>query len=61
MNFVEAESLSITGLMPFATMTAFIASNISLEPTKMSPTLARHAKVSPGLSVLPGRSGRRSR
>lgn len=59
LHFVEAQSLLITGLMPIAATTVFIAASISLEPTEMSPSLARCAKISLGLSVLPGRAGRR--
>jgi hypothetical protein len=47
-------TLSITGLIPLAVMARFIASNICIEPTEMPCTLARRAKISPGLSSVAG-------
>jgi hypothetical protein len=53
-NLVEAGHLSITGLISFAVIVRFIASNIRIEPTEMPCTSARRARISPGLSSVAG-------
>src|SRR6516162_5349691 len=44
----------MTGLMPLAAIARPNASNICIEPTEMPCTLARRAKISPGLSSVAG-------
>jgi hypothetical protein len=53
-NLVEAEHFVDHWLDPFAVMARFIASNICIEPTEMPCTLARRARISPGLSSVAG-------
>src|SRR5262245_44923576 len=50
----KANTLSSTGLRPFPAIARFMASNICIEPTEMPCTLARRAKISPGLSSVAG-------
>jgi hypothetical protein len=42
--------------MPPAAIARLIASNICIEPTEMPCTLARRAKISPGLSSVAGQA-----